>query len=424
MGLTKLGPVQKQERFQVVDIVRGFALFGILMVNIQMTGQSSSDLWEPRGSNTVAFFIMETFFSSKFYSMYSLLFGLGMSLQMLRAEGQQVPFVWRYLRRLFWLFVIGGLHALLVWEGDILTLYAILGLVLVLCRKLKPGLLVGIALGLIALQVAAFGPAQQWYSHHTSAVSNYGMGQYQIDLMFRTGTYPQLVEFRLESWFPVWLTQNIAAEGSFGMGLAAFGLFLLQTINIAGFFLLGLAAGKAGVFQDVEGHLRFWRRLFWIAFPIGLVINIGGDAWVNGLYAQANETGLSGWEYQLMYAVYGLMPVLTFGYISGLVLLSRKWKFLRFWAPAGQMALTNYLVQNIFSTWLFFGYGFGLYADIPGMWVILIAVGLYALQLVASNLWLKRFRFGPAEWVWRSLTYWKRQPMRQPNEPDTVPLQG
>ena len=424
MSQTKFGPVQNLERIQVVDIVRGFALFGILMVNIQMTGQSSAEIWNPHGSNTVAFFIMTAFFSSKFYPMYSFLFGLGMSLQMLRAENKQVPFAGRYLRRLFWLFVIGSLHALLVWEGDILTAYAIVGLVLVLCRKLKPRLLVGIALGLILLQVLALGPAQQWYFLHSNVASSYGMGEYRLEYTFEMGTYSQLVAYRFESWLPVGWIQSMIAEHDFGMGAVVFGLFLLQMANIAGFFLIGLAAGKSGVFQDVEAHLRFWRRLFWITFPLGLAISVGGTVWIHALFAQMGERGMRDWENSLLYAIYGLMPVLTFGYVSGLVLLSRKWKFLRLWAPAGQMALTNYLVQNIFSTWLFFGYGFGLYSDLPGMWVIVIAVGLYALQLAGSHFWLKKFRFGPAEWVWRSLTYWRRQPMRQSGPSDTVPLQG
>jgi uncharacterized protein len=278
-----------------------------------------------------------------------------------------------------------------------------------------------IAAVLILFQMLALGPYTDWFTGHSES-SREVLEWYQLGHLIRTGTFLELIGYRFEHWYPVNLALEVTAQGSPAMGAAVFGLFMFMLPNIFAYFLLGLAAGRSGLFRDVEQHLNGWRRTFLITFPLGLSINIGGTVWINSLHARMDQAALLPWENILQYVVSNLMPVLTIGYISGLVLLNRRTRILRILIPAGQMPLTNYLLQNLFFTWLFLGYGFGLYGKLAGMWVIVIAIGVWCLQLVASQAWLRKFRFGPVEWLWRSLTYWKRQPMRPEDEKEIPPL--
>ena len=173
--------------------------------------------------------------------------------------------------------------------------------------------------------------------------------------------------------------------------------------------LIGLAVGKLKLLHDIEGNLDLWKKLFRWCFPIGLVANL-----VTAAAFTFVDSSQYIWQMVLYMFVFGLASVFTVGIAAGLVLWSRKAAWLNAFTPLGRMALTNYLMHSIILSSIFYGYGLGLYGSVMGATPLLIATLTVAIQMALSAWWLKRFRFGPFECVWRSLTYGKFQPMAYP----------
>lgn len=406
-------PTAAGERIQTIDILRGFALLGILLVNMElfnsafvakiMGSYEEQSLLDQAARWFVAFFA-----AGKFYTMFSFLFGLGMILQMERAQARAVRFVPLYTRRMLVLLAFGLIHAYFFWIGDILTLYSVLGMLLLLFRNTRPRrvliwvlifLLVPVVLnaglwGLIELSRSNPEGAAIMDQMFAEQAQAYKTLAAETDQVYATGNFVEI-------------TRQRAADM-----VIVFGTWPFMAFNVFAAMLLGVYAGKRRIFADIPGHLPFIRKvLVW-----GLIVGIVG----NLLYVAAGEfsrrdipTGLN--FVATVGQTFGA-PALSLFYMAGLTLLAENPRRRARMAPlaaAGQMALTNYLLQTIICTTLFYGYGFGLYGQIGAFGGILLTLAIYALQLAFSVWWLRRFRFGPMEWIWRSLTYLRRQPMRR-----------
>jgi uncharacterized protein len=401
-------PVGQQERIEIVDVLRGFALFGILCINIlAFANPGSPPGFQFQGAwwDGLIYSSVIVLVESKFFTLFSALFGLGFAIQLLRAQTRGENIVPRFRRRLLALGAFGALHIVFLWDGDILLLYALVGFLLLLFRNMSPErllawirglLIVPIVLygvGWIGLEVARFIPesAASLRAADTEFAASFANEAARIAREYATGDYGAVLVDRVEGYATTFI------------------LLLTRVPTVLAMFLLGLYVGRIGVIQNPGAHLPLLRRVrFWawsMGLPLSVLIALGYaflppiSAIVTLLFNQA----LAG-------------ALLSVAYASSLILTVQHAKQTPFWtrplANVGRMALTNYLLQSLICTLIFNGYGLGLAGQLaPGL-VLLIALGIYAAQMGWSTVWLRFNRFGPMEWLWRCLTYGRWQPMR------------
>ena len=418
MASTEARPVEAGERLLLLDVLRGFALGGVFVSNAYMhlsgrglASKATLDALMVSRVDVVADFLFERLLAGKAMAIFSFLFGLGFAIQLGRAEERGTSIVSVYARRLGVLLLIGFTHLFALWYGDVLHMYAVMGFVLLLFHRVPDRRLLGWSLVLmlgaplvmtfilrLLPLLASSHEVVQAVSRETSARSA-EIRERTLEA-FQSGSYLTTVRANVEFHLSVFFKPMM-------MGHA------LVTL---GRFLLGLVAGRRQLFQDVSGNRALFRRLLGWGLGVGLVGNATGL-----LLKHLSTTGvipkgalwmtvvpLSIWEL-------GVLGLATF-YVAGLSLLflrPRARRLLCVLAPAGQMALTNYLGQTVLSQLVFYGYGLNLIGRLRPSSCLLLMSGLFCVQVLVSHLWLARFRFGPAEWVWRSLTYGKLQPMRR-----------
>ncbi len=409
-----VAPVQQAERIQIVDILRGFALFGILLVNMAIFSQPFQSIlfpadpgmpWYDRAATWLIHFLAE----GKFYALFSMLFGLGMILLMGRVEARGRRFVPFYVRRLLALLLIGLVHAFLIWPGDILILYALVGFLLLLFRKARPRTLLIWAVILIAIPLLFIAVA-------TGLVALGGMtpeGAQQIDQSFAATKAGYLADVaRGDEVYAGGDFLEITTQRAYDyMSMGPVTAFVLG-FNILAMFLVGAWFGKQRIFNDLDAHRAFFRKLLtW-----GLIVGLLGNAIYATLIMNIPRYDAS---VELLIATVAQAigaPLLMLAYVAAISLLALRpaWgRRLAVLAPVGQMALTNYLLESILSTTIFYGYGLALFGQVGAAWGIVLTIVIYLLLIPFSHWWMKRFLYGPAEWLWRSMTYWKRQPIRR-----------
>ncbi|MCU0474593.1 MAG: DUF418 domain-containing protein [Anaerolineae bacterium] len=363
-------PKPLTHRLLALDVLRGFALLGIFVVNMVDFSSSGFRLGTlgVRGDtlDQIVDLAIAFFFVTKFYLLFSFLFGVGFAVQMRSAEAKGQPFVGVYLRRLAVLLLIGLAHAILIWDGDILRLYAVAGVLLLLVRPFSDRMLMTLAVVIAVGGLAFFGlvPSTQGGLFRTESVQT---------IVY--GNYADLVAMRLG---------NIYVPD-------------IQTPMVLAMFLTGMVIGRAGVLDDPARYRPFLRRAWKWALPVGLVGNgllIVGfaeeDLWMTSIGVHIGA------------------PALSFVYVCAVLLNADRLGWL---APIGQMALTTYLSHSLIGTTLFYGYGLGLYDQLAPTVTFALTFAIFALQVVISIGWMRAFRFGPVEWVWRSLSYGKLQPL-------------
>jgi uncharacterized protein len=393
-------PVRPQRRIDTVDILRGFSVLGILIFN--MLSFSGDFLYTPLQQlgpihRAVVLFIKFAV-QAKFYTLFSFLFGWGMAIQMERAEQRGARFVPVFLRRTFVLLLIGLTHAILIWSGDILTSYATLAFLLLLCRKLPNKVLLAAAAVCILIPVllsAPLEPVENFTQAHGNAVEN------------------------LRQEMMIGFQENVNAEGSYldvtihrwNYLVYSNSRFIFWAPHIFGMFLLGLYVGRNRILHDIPKHLPLFRRVLWVGLIVGFVCNAMFVAVFNSPDLVPNQ-------------YYGLAttgarsiggPALCLFYISGIILLTQRRNWYERLSPlanVGRMALTNYLTHSIVCTLIFYGYGLGFYGRFGPALTIILTLVIYRVQISISEWWLFRYRFGPAEWLWRTLTYLKLQPLK------------
>jgi uncharacterized protein len=399
-------PVDPRQRIEAVDMVRGFALFGVLLVNMFNFG-AYSIVWNEPGDK-FAFSVMRFFFETKSWRLFSFLFGFGFALQMIRAEQRGLEFASVYLRRLLILFVIGAVHSM-IYRGDILMQYAELGLLLVLFRNVPPKLLLVLAVCLLAvfpigrLVTTLHEPAQVAISTDYSArleAETAQMEEARRTHVRAVGSMREVMAF------------NAKLENPFAGPLGP-----ESSVAVFATFLLGLYAGRRRIFHDIPNHMQLIRRVFWWGFPIGLA-SMTAERILNATTGYAvfrdQQATLLPQLFGDVIFVYG-STVLALAYAAGITLLAQSARGRRLLLPlgaAGRMALTIYVSGSLMFGALFYGFAFGNVFRLGPASVIGYAVLLFMIEIVFCVWWTKRFRFGPMEWLWRALTYMKIPPMR------------
>jgi uncharacterized protein len=408
----EMQPTPVHERIEVLDIIRGFALFGILLVNMAFYSSPiylyvTNLHWWTGTADQIAQWLIRFLAENKFYSLFSFLFGLGLELQMSRTEARGAGFVPLYVRRMLILFVIGLLHGALLWAGDILVPYAVMGFLLLLFRHrqpktilkwavvclLIPVLIMGLAFAALELGRMVPQAAEEINAQFARNAAEYESLIHQSFKVYAAGTFSEVMGQRLRD---------------LGFSYAEF--FFLAP-NVFALFLLGLYAGKQKIFHNIPSHLPFIRRVFWR----GLGLGVFGNLVFAILRAEANpaEPTLPGFLYTTALA-FGA-PALCFFYVASIIRLAQHkvWcKYVSYLAAVGRTAISNYLFQSLVCTTIFLSYGFGLYGKVGPAAGLALTIVIFVVQVVLSQWWLKRFQFGPVEWLWRSLTYGRVQPMR------------
>jgi uncharacterized protein len=395
-----IGPTDPKTRLRSVDAVRGFALFGVLLVNMFNFGADAPE-WTGILDRTIGTW-MHMGFETKSLRLFSLLFGLGFALQFARLMSPGGGSLWIYFRRLVILFVFGMAHALF-FDGDILMEYAMMGIVLMAFRNVRERILLILACVLLT----AFPLGNLLHSPGDDELLD--QWEDSLPLSEQREDHPYLGSamdvFEENAYaIPPRIWSNLHGPES---GLTIFSMFLL-----------GLYVGRARILNDVAAHLPLIRCVF--AWGIG----IGGASalaewwlgWKFGyaVFTESNASNGVRFLGDILFA-YG-SAALALGYGAGIVLLMQRpnWQaILRPLQNLGRMALTVYLSSTLMFTTLFYGWGFGQLFLLGPVATTLYATGFFIMQLLFCTWWLNRFRFGPAEWLWRSLTYLKPQHLRR-----------
>lgn len=423
----RAGPVTARERMVSLDAIRGVALFGILIVNITYFANPVSDPFNhaiPASvPETATAWLIAFFAQGKFYPLFSLLFGLGFAMQIERASSARRAFVPVYLRRLLVLLIIGIAHGILIWAGDILTVYALLGFLLLLVGRGKPHSLLILATIAYMVQVSlvmgmawSINTAAQCAKVENTALMTQNCDSTQMQGLLHGFEKNQTGMTELQQAARSAYSTGTFAEVSavrvdeFGMMLSNMGFFGAQVLAM---FLFGAWLGRRRYFAAPEQHKAFFRNALILAVVIGLPLS----AWFATVHLRVDYTDLfdAKMAKALMINLFA-GPLLSVGYASAIVLgmqtCAAAW--LGLVAPVGRMALTNYLLQSVICTLIFYSYGIGLMAEQPKLLVqVGIVIAVFAVQVVWSHWWLKRFALGPVEWLWRALTYMSLPPMRR-----------
>lgn len=393
-------PVNLGERIAAIDIIRGFALFGVLWMNLHehrglaMPYGALDHLptaWIDKYLGAATNWLMQ----GKAQCLFSLLFGFGFANIMSRLEARGLPAGRIFLRRIGVLMLFGLINAFLLFVGDILVGYALMGFVLYFTRRwsMRRLLLVGLPLTVLSGPVLALLTQILWD------------GQGYWNNLFDEGARIRGTLF-LQSDPAAYVGELWRANWVEWYGTPPWWAYVGQ---ILGRFMLGSWMFRKGWFTDLPAYRDLFRKTLLIALPTGLALS--GLAVANAAFG-LGPAGLGG----------ALSPtgalLLASAYASAIVLLHMAGHCMVLFAglaAVGRMALTNYIMQSLFYIFAVYGFGLGLMAMLGATLSLGLAVALFALQIAFSRWWLSRYRFGPLEWIWRCLTYGQRQPMRLPH---------
>ncbi|HBY62583.1 MAG TPA: hypothetical protein DEH78_22405 [Solibacterales bacterium] len=450
---TGFAPVASGERLFALDTLRGVALLGILLMNILTFAFPVAAYFNPNvaggasGLNWATWFVQYVFWDGKMRAIFSLMFGAGLLLLTDRASqrgagGEAADY---YLRRNLWLLLFGVIHAYVIWMGDILYPYALIGLMLYPFRKLSARTLFIVAgIQIFLLTAASVGQgfsAREEREKYQKAQALIKEGKtltaeqketvegWESQLRYIAPTAEQLKKEidAHRGGYPALFKWRAKEVGQWhGMPYYHPGLWDMMAM-----MFIGMALYKTGVLT-MQRSWRFYGWLAALAFGVGIPLN-GVSTW---LTAKVNFDPVQvGWT-MASYQVGRVALALAYVAVVQMILKAGAIEWLtRRVAAVGQMAFSNYITHSLVGTTLFYGYGFGLYNQLERHQVYGIVLALWTFQLIASPIWLRYFHFGPLEWGWRSLTYWKRQPFRirpavpqlesepeQEREPETRPL--
>jgi uncharacterized protein len=398
-------PELADQRIQVLDSLRGFALAGILIINamsiLAVKGSTPAFTVKLPVLDRLLQDLILFFVESKFFTLFSLLFGIGFAIQIQSADRQGSAFLPRISRRMAGLLLFGVAHILLLWDGDILVIYALTGAILIAFRATafsRIRLWVVALLGVPALLVAAVFSYTLIARYSVSGAASFKKSDKSLANSFADTTSTQNL---LHNSF----IDGIADRIHTYLNLSP--LLLSRIPTVLAMFLIGLYVGRSNFIRNLPEKVDLLRRIrFWglsVGFSFMLIIVLGTKVLptVSALVGIIEDQYLAG-------------PILCLGYAATFTLTLMKWPHLpifNFFARVGQMALTNYLSQSMVLTFLSYGWGFGLALRLRGLQVLAICLILFPIQVLCSSLWLRRFRFGPLEWAWRCITYWKILPI-------------
>lgn len=425
----ELSPISLTERINSLDVIRGIALLGILLMNITGFGlpyaySDPTNAGGATGWNLNVWILDNMLFEGTMRGLFTMLFGAGFILQTTRGElkGGGIAVADTYYRRVLWLLLFGIIHVyLMLWNGDILYPYAIFGLMLFPFRNTAPKYL--LIAGLVLLLLGSLISVKHY--HDSIKVKTEGLAAADVKAKGDSLSHDQ--KKALEEWegfqkrkktkeeVEEAIKKNQAGYGSIVMSRLDLNEFMQSTLvyefwvwDILPLMLIGMAFFKWRIFQG-ERSTRFYFIILIVGYAIGLSVN----------YYETEITVASGFDliiHDKAEQTYQLGRIfMILGHI-GLFMLFIKSGILKFLQNAlsavGKMALTNYLMHTIICTTFFLGYGFGMYGKLQRYELYYVVLTIWVIQLIYSPIWLRYFKYGPAEWVWRSLTYLKKQPFR------------
>lgn len=409
-----LTPVQTNEREIFMDVLRGFAILGIFIANLHSfswyseqahaTGPLLIEGWDHKMS-----FLHHLFIEGKFYSIFSLLFGWGIALQIKKGAAKGINPMPTVRRRLLFMLLLGAIH-LLIWPGDIVFFYALLSFILLPLRKFSNKTLLIIGGILILSPILLYGLKMTW------PVLNY-----PAELLVKTGIKVDdaLLNLKSEEEFinmmkhGSWLDQLKANISGFFFRYNYL-FFVSRVPKVLGVFLIGYVVGRSDFYKNIGQHKKL---LYWIIGG-GLAIGLPANyclahymSWYDQDYYNLKIKGL----YQTIAYALGVVP-LALAYV-GLSMLSFQTatgkKILSPLAPVGKMAFSNYIMQSLIGNFVFLGAGLGYMKQVGPVHYTLFGVAVFIIQIILSTVWLKYFNYGPVEWLWRSATYKRWQPFRR-----------
>lgn len=401
-------PVTEKERIVSIDVLRGFALLGILPMNTQYFSMISAAYQNPTaygdltGANYWVWFLCHVLADQKFMTIFSMLFGAGILLMTSRIEATGRPSALVHYRRMGWLIVFGLAHAYLLWSGDILVAYGMCGLLVYLFRKLRPRTLLVLGLLTIAVASASLASYGAWSQHWSPAEVQAAREQLWVPTPSQAAT-------EIQAYRGTWTAQmKFRVPESAQMETIFFVAFTFW--RVTGLMLAGMALLKLGVFSARQPASLYWTMIA-IALCYGIPLTLYGT----------HRDFAAGWDFRYSFFQgaqfnYWASLLVSLGWVGAIMLACRSTTLLpitRRLAAVGRMAFTNYIMHTVICTTLFYGHGFGLFGKIERVWQFAIVVAIWLLQLVVSPIWLRYFLFGPLEWLWRCLTYMQWGPLRR-----------
>ena len=379
----RLEPVSLDERVESIDVMRGFALLGILLINMVAFHSPFSYIdpytWFDGPGDQATFSFLDIFIQASFYPLFAMLFGYGLGIQFLRAEARSKAFAPMAVKRLAVLLVFGILHAFLLWFGDILITYAIMGFLLIGMMRLQSKWL--LSLGLIIYAVPQFLLLMMLFAAVAMDSSFYtGIQEVQNSIAaYGGGTFAEIFRQRFDDWFYINNPLN----------------YIVLTVTILPFTMIGAAAAKWRLIERANELKKLWVGLAVGGFTLGLLLKLVPYIFEPNIAMTFVQDIFGG-------------PLLAVAYAATIALIAKNGAvplFLRPLIKAGRMSLTIYLTQSLIATTIFYSYGLGLYGQINLLTGTLLALGIFAVQLIFAEIWLSKFSQGPLEMVWRKLTY-------------------
>ena len=367
-----------QKRQTLPDQLRGFALLGIIVVNMPFLAVSNIGIWEMQLSNLsdkVVAFLIVALAQGKFYLLFAFLFGYSLTLIL---KSHSTNSIKMYLRRLVGLALLGAGHAYLFFIGDILMSYALLGLVLLLFigRSMRTVLFASVfsyLIGLVLLTLVFFETrgtesSAGGFISNPDALDKALTGSFLDSVVGRANAIPEALLVQLFiNWFPA-----------------------------MSMFLLGLAAGRIGLLSDPTKNKTLWRKCVIVGVFVGLPAGIA-SAWL----ALVPEDPIGVYGIAGVVVGFALAPALSAGYVGAIALLSHR-RFMSYTEPAGRMSLTGYLGESILLAAIFCGWGLGLFGLLSLTQALIVALGVWIALELFAKLWLRNFAYGPFEWILRS----------------------
>ncbi len=386
--MNTLTPVGNSERIISLDVIRGFSLLGIFVVNMISFHSPFLYLdpyswWHTPGDRALYPWI-DIFIQSSFYPLFAMLFGYGLAIQYQRALDKGTSFYDFGIRRLVLLLVIGCIHAFFIWSGDILIDYALLGFVLLLFLRVsgKKLLTLGICLFVIPQLFFSILLVLMTFTDPTGVTNFTDIVSLQNSVAaYGSGGFAEIFKQRFHDWYLVHSPSN----------------YLYIVLSILPMMLIGAGAGKLQLLEQVKNHRKTWIAVGISTFSIGALVKS------LPIVIESN------FAYSYIQDFFG-GPFLSVSYAAILSLLLLNEKIIKWSKPlsaVGKMSLTNYLLQSIIGTFLFYSYGLGLYGEVTLTTGTFAAIGIYVIQIIFSEIWLSKFTFGPIEKVWRAASYGK-----------------
>jgi len=436
---TSAAPLSQSQRISIIDSVRGFALLGILMMNIPYFADAFQHgenifVFHETGANYYTWWAVNGAFEGTMRALFSLLFGAGTILLLSRLEkrdNQQFTPADIFYRRLFILLAFGVINAFVfLWPGDILFNYALCGLFLYPFRnwKAKNLLIVGLALMLFT----TYKETRPWWRQKEMR----SKGEAALQLQKQNKPLDEKQDADLKKWQgyqvrtnPDTLRKEVMKERAemqkgylsiyyhyrpFNIKFESSKMYMYWFWDVIALFFIGMALFKWGVLTGNRSN-KFYFLLMLIGYGIGFSINI----WVLQTRLAVNFDSTRYFDRMLINLYQERRLLQALGHLSLIMLLYKNGVFAFLWrwlSRVGQMAFSNYLMQSIICVTIFYGFGFGIFGKLERYQWYIVVGSVWVFQVIFSNIWLRYFRFGPFEWVWRSLTYWKKQPMKRKKE--------